>query len=223
MDFKSLKVHDGVTDWKSWLKAVSPCAIALIREMNRNAIPVSTLRAILKGKGGDTPPDLPGIYGFFTLDDNEANFPLVKFGESMELFARLVSHIGVKPVKCPPRYKAEGNKFSGDSTFRVKIARAYELIEKDNWKKTTLRGEKTPLSQQINQIIDNNYRVAWQPLLFGRKDIQTWAEWDNTKAFRGEEMPQHNLQARLKPSFDNSLFAHDTGFWKKKLALNNPS
>lgn len=221
MDSKSLKIDDGVTDWKSWLKAVSPCAIALIREMNKNAIPVSELRAILKGRDGNLPPDLPGIYGFFTLDDNEASFPLVKFGESMELFARLVSHIGVKPVKCPPRYKAENNTFSGDSTFRVKIARAFDLIKEDNWKKTALRGEKTPISQHVNRIIDNNYRVAWQPLLFGRKDIQTWAEWDNSKAFRSDEMDSHNLQARLKPSFDKSLFKKDIGFWKKTLALDN--
>lgn len=102
---------------------------------------------------------------------------------------------------------------------RAKIARAYGLIEKDNWKKTALRGERTSLSQQINQIIDSNYRVAWQPLLFGRKDIQTWAEWDSTKAFRGGEMARHNLQARLKPSFDKSLFKKDIGFWKKMLAL----
>ena len=207
-------------DWADWLASVSPVATALISDMNAHAIPVLQLRKMYKGETpADLPPDLPGVYGFFTKNPEDES-PLIKFGESSELFARLVSHLGVKPLKpiCPIRYKKEKNSFSGDSTFRVKIAVAMGLISETGWKKTELRGEASDIAKQINTTIDN-YRVAWKPLLFGRKDIQTWAEWNNTSEFRATQMPPHHFQARLKPAFDKSLFNKPISFWKDKLGL----
>lgn len=220
MDIKDLEFSNGTMEWADWLASVYPIATALIDDMNAQAIPVLQLRKMYKGdNAAGLPPDLPGVYGFFTKNP-EDKFPLIKFGESSELFARLVSHLGVKPLKpiCPIRYKKEKNSFSGDSTFRVKIAVAMGLISETGWKKTDLRGEATDLAKQINNTIDN-YRVAWKPLLFGRKDIQTWAEWNNTSEFRATQMAPHHYQARLKPAFDKSLFKKPSSFWREKLGL----
>jgi len=209
--------------WDAWLDLVTPTAKKLITDLNKRAIPVSVLRERFKNSEirQPLPPDLPGVYGFFTANPKDIN-PLVKFGESYELFARLVSHIGVKPNKnvVPQRYREEGNKFSGDSSFRVKIARALGLIIDGEYKKTELRGEKSEISIRINNAIDK-YRVAWQPLLFGRAELQTWVEWTNhpSKTYRARQMKANPFQARLKPTFDKSLFSKEQDYWKKTLDL----
>lgn len=220
MKIEDLKSHTNTKDWAGWLSSITPLAVKLIQELNMRAIPVAELRLRLKGEeNGDLPPDLPGIYGFFAKDPN-ARLPLIKCGESSELFARIVSHMGVKPKKsiCPPRYIEEKNSFSGDSTFRVKIARALNLIEKGAWRKSELRGETSSLAKSVNKAIDG-YRIAWQPLLLGRKDIQTWAEWNTESTYRAKQMPANSLQARLKPAFDKSLFERPSTFWKELLDL----
>ncbi len=214
-------------NWSAWLSSVTLIAVELIQEMNERAILVRHLRAMLKGEeeSGDPPPDLPGVYGFFTADPQEER-PLVKFGESYELFARLVSHIGVKPARSivPPRYIEEKNSFSGDSSFRVKIARGLNLLNEKGGKreKAKLRGEKTELARRINAVIDE-YRVSWQPLLLGRAELQTWAEWSNDDAttYRAGQMSAHPLQARLKPTFDKSLFTKGPGYWKDVLGIQS--
>jgi len=224
MDIKDFKIGWGKT-WAAWLASVTPIAVKLIREMNERAIPVGRLRVMFKGEDefGDLPPDLPGVYGFFTANPND-NRPLVKFGETFELFARLVSHIGVKPVKkiVPQRYIQEKNSFSGDSSFHVKIARALNLLDEKSWKKhkAELRGETSETARKINLTIDQ-YRVAWQPLLSGRAELQTWAEWSNDEetTYRVSKMGPHPFQARLKPSFDKSLFDKGPAYWKKVLGL----
>lgn len=95
MAVKDFKIGSDKT-WAAWLASVTPIAEKLIREMNQRAIPVRRLRAMFKGEGEFVylPPDLPGVYGFFTAEPKDKR-PLVKFGETFELFARLVSHIGV--------------------------------------------------------------------------------------------------------------------------------
>jgi hypothetical protein len=151
---------------------------------------------------------------------------MVKFGETFELFARLVSHIGVKPVKkiVPQRYIQEKNSFSGDSSFRVKIARALNLLDEKDWKKhkAELRGEASEAARKINLTIDH-YRVAWQPLLSGRAELQTWAEWSNNEGatYRSGQMNAHPLQARLKPAFDKSLFTKGPDYWKDVLGIQS--
>lgn len=170
MDIKDFKIGRDKT-WAAWLASVTPIAVKLIREMNERSIPVGRLRAMFKGEEefGDLPPDLPGVYGFFTANPSDKR-PLVKFGETFELFARLLSHIGVKPVK---------------------------------------------------KIVPHQYRVAWQPLLSGRAEFQTWAEWSNDEetTYRASQMGPHPFQARLKPSFDKSLFDKGPAYWKKVLGL----
>ncbi len=222
MEIHDLEFKSDTLKWRDWLSAITPVATAVITDLRAQAISVSELRRMYKGRSvaePSLPPDLPGVYGFFTTNTEDSR-PLIKFGESSELFARLASHLGVKPAKevRPERYKKEKNTFSGDSTFRVKIAVAKGLINKTGWKKTDLRGEAADIARQINSVIDN-YLVAWKPLLLGRKDIQTWAEWNNTEGYRSEAMSPHPLQARLKPAFDKSLFNKSVDFWKERLAL----
>jgi len=224
MDVKDLKTGQDKT-WVAWLTSITPIAEQLVREMNERAIPVEQLRGMFKAEeeSGDLPPDLPGIYGFFTADGNDSR-PLVKFGETFELFARLVSHIGVKPARnlVPARYREERNTFSGDSSFRVKIARALNLLDEKIWKnrKAELRGETSEMARKINLTIDQ-FRVAWQPLLLGRGELQTWAEWSNDEGatYRAGQMNAHPLQARLKPAFDKSLFTKGPAYWKAILGL----
>jgi hypothetical protein len=228
LDIKDFKIGWDKT-WAAWLASVTPIAVKLIREMNERAIPVGRLRAVAKAEeeSEDLPPDLPGVYGFFTADAND-KLPLVKFGETFELFARLVSHVGVKPVKkiVPPRYTQEKNSFSGDSSFRVKIARALNLLDEKGWKKhkAELRGEMSEAARRINLTIDQ-YRVAWQPLLSGRAELQTWAEWSNDEetSYRASQMSPHPFQARLKPAFDKSLFDKSPSYWKKLLGFKMAS
>lgn len=95
MKIEDLKVSQNTREWTEWLSLITPFAVKLIQELSMRAIPVAELRLRLKGEeNGDLPPDLPGIYGFFAKDTNP-RLPLIKCGESSELFARIVSHLGV--------------------------------------------------------------------------------------------------------------------------------
>jgi len=96
------------------------------------------------------------------------------------------------------------------------------LLDENSWKKHKgeLRGEISGVAKKINQAIDQ-YRVAWQPLLSGRAELQTWAEWSNDEegTFRASQMSPVLFQARLKPAFDKSLFDKDPTYWKELLKL----
>lgn len=216
--------------WKEWLDSITPIAEKLIGEMNSRAISVKRVRAWFNDPHNkdSLPPDLPGIYGFFHPDPSNKK-PLIKFGESFELFARVATHLGVRPNRncCPERYLKEMNSFSGDSSFRIKIARALNILDESKWQgknsrsyKREFRNERSELALKVNETIDK-YRITWQSLIIGRADLQTWVEWNNDEpsSFRSDQMGPNKYQASLKPAFDRSLFAKDSGYWEKLLAI----